>query len=62
MEEGVNLWDHAAGGLIAQAAGARVESDRGVGGRPIVLAAPAGGFDEFRAALAEAGYLVADHA
>ena len=32
MEEGVNLWDHAAGGLIARAAGARVETDRGVGG------------------------------
>jgi myo-inositol-1(or 4)-monophosphatase len=57
MEEGVNLWDHAAGGLIAKAAGARVETDRGVGGRPIVLAAPAGGFDEFRAAIAAAGYL-----
>ena len=37
VEEGVNLWDHAAGGLIAQAAGARVETDRGVGGRLIVM-------------------------
>jgi myo-inositol-1(or 4)-monophosphatase len=59
MEEGVNLWDHAAGGLIATAAGARVETDRGVGGRPIVIAAPANGFEEFRAAIAEAGYLAA---
>jgi myo-inositol-1(or 4)-monophosphatase len=57
LEEGVNLWDYAAGGLIAQAAGARVETDRGVGGRPIVIAAPAEGFDEFRAAISEAGYL-----
>jgi myo-inositol-1(or 4)-monophosphatase len=57
LEEGVNLWDHAAGGLVAKAAGARVESDRGAGGRPIVIAAPAGGFDEFRAAIAQAGYL-----
>jgi len=57
LEEGVNLWDYAAGGLIAQAAGARVETAPGVGGRPILLAAPAGGFDEFRTAVAEAGYL-----
>ncbi len=57
LEEGVNLWDHAAGGLIATAAGARVETAGGVGGRPIVMAAPADGFDEFRAAIAEAGYL-----
>jgi len=57
VEEGVNLWDHAAGGLVAQAAGARVESTRGVGGRRLVMAAPEQGFDEFRSALAEAGYL-----
>jgi len=57
LEEGVNLWDHAAGGLVAQVAGARVETGPGVGGRLIVLAAPAGGFDEFRTAAAEAGYL-----
>jgi myo-inositol-1(or 4)-monophosphatase len=57
LEEGVNLWDHAAGGLVATVAGARVETARGVGGRPIVIAAPAGGFDELRSAIAEAGYL-----
>jgi myo-inositol-1(or 4)-monophosphatase len=57
LEEGVNLWDHAAGGLVAQRAGARVQSERGVGGRAIVLAAPEGGFDEFRSAVAQAGYL-----
>jgi myo-inositol-1(or 4)-monophosphatase len=57
VEEGVNLWDHAAGGLVAGAAGARVETDRGVGGRLIVIAAPEGGFAEFRRAIAEAGYL-----
>lgn len=60
VEEGVNLWDHAAGGLIARSAGARVETDRGVGGRLIVLAAPEAGFDEFRTALADAGYLAAE--
>jgi myo-inositol-1(or 4)-monophosphatase len=57
VEEGVNLWDHAAGGLVAQAAGARVETGRGAGGRLIVIAAPRGGFDEFERAVAEAGYL-----
>ncbi len=59
LEEGVNLWDHAAGGLVARAAGARVESEPGVGGRPILIAAPEGGFEEFRSAIAEAGYLAA---
>jgi myo-inositol-1(or 4)-monophosphatase len=59
LEEGVNLWDHAAGGLVAQRAGARVETEPGVGGRPIVIAAPAGGFDEFRDVVARAGYLAA---
>ena len=53
----MNLWDHAAGGLVARCAGARVETAAGVGGRTILLAAPAGGFDEFRSAAAEAGYL-----
>ena len=57
LEEGVNLWDHAAGGLIAEVAGARVETAPGVGGRPIVMAAPTDGFEEFRTAIAEAGYL-----
>ncbi|HEX5090987.1 MAG TPA: inositol monophosphatase family protein [Nocardioides sp.] len=57
LEEGVNLWDHAAGGLVARAAGARVETTLGVGGRTIVIAAPEGGFDEFRRAIAGAGYL-----
>jgi myo-inositol-1(or 4)-monophosphatase len=56
LEEGVNLWDHAAGGLVARAAGARVETYPGVGGRPIVVATPQAGFDELRSAMAEAGY------
>ena len=59
LEEGVNLWDHAAGGLVATAAGARVETTRGVGGRPMVIAAPEAGFDELRSAVEAAGYLAA---
>ena len=46
LEEGVNLWDHAAGGLVAQGAGATVEVTTGVGGRRLVLCAPADGFDD----------------
>ncbi|HCB05683.1 MAG TPA: inositol monophosphatase [Nocardioides bacterium] len=59
LEEGVNVWDHAAGGLVARSAGARVETLPGVGGRPIVVAAPAGGFEEFLTAITQAGYLAA---
>ena len=42
FEEGVNLWDHAAGGLIARIAGARLEIVAGVadGPRLVVLCAP----------------------
>ena len=57
LEEGVNLWDHAAGGLVAQGAGATVEVTTGVGGRRLVLCAPADGFDELRTAVAASGYL-----
>ena len=57
VEEGVNLWDHAAGGLIARAAGATVEVGTGVGGSDLVICAPSSGFSEFRDAIAAAGYL-----
>ncbi|MCU1497116.1 MAG: inositol monophosphatase [Acidimicrobiales bacterium] len=54
-EVGLNPWDHAAGGLIATEAGARVE---GLDGEPpsarFVLAAPAGIWDELLALLVEA--------
>ena len=53
----MNLWDHAAGGLVAQGAGAVVEVTTGVGGGRLVLCAPADGFDELRDAVAAAGYL-----
>jgi myo-inositol-1(or 4)-monophosphatase len=57
MEEGVNLWDHAAGGLVARRAGARVESLPGIGGRDLLVASPEAGFDELVSALDDAGYL-----
>ncbi|TIC83825.1 inositol monophosphatase [Nocardioides sp. GY 10113] len=57
VEEGVNLWDHAAGGLIARLAGARVEVRTGVGGRELILAGPGHGFDELLEAVRSAGFL-----
>lgn len=57
VEEGVNLWDHAAGGLVAQGAGAIVEVTTGLGGGRLVLCAPRDGFAEFREAVVTAGYL-----
>ncbi|WP_148612889.1 inositol monophosphatase family protein [Nocardioides rubriscoriae] len=56
VEEGVNLWDHAAGGLVARAAGARTETGRGAGGLTLLLCAPSHGFDDLRAATHEAGF------
>lgn len=57
VEEGVNIWDHAAGALVARAAGATVEIGTGVGGNTLVICAPEAGFREFRDAIAAAGYL-----
>lgn len=56
VEEGVNLWDYAAGALIARNAGARTETARGAGGRTLLVCAPAPGFEEFRALVTAAGY------
>ncbi len=57
VEEGVNLWDYAAGSFIAAQAGARWEIHRGTYGTPALVAAPAHGFDEFLEAVREAGFL-----
>nr|WP_258562481.1 inositol monophosphatase family protein [Nocardioides sp. MAH-18] len=46
VEEGVNLWDHAAAGLIARLAGARTVVATGIGGLDLMICAPAHGFDE----------------
>jgi myo-inositol-1(or 4)-monophosphatase len=60
LEEGVHLWDHAAAALIARGAGARTEIVPGVGGAELLLVAPEHGFDELRAAAADAGYLAGE--
>jgi myo-inositol-1(or 4)-monophosphatase len=57
VEEGVNLWDHAAGGLVAQEAGATVGHHEGVGGMDCVVAAPAASYDEMVALARECGFL-----
>ncbi|MEO5853732.1 MAG: inositol monophosphatase family protein [Nocardioides sp.] len=57
LEEGVNLWDHAAAGLVAREAGARTLMLTGVGGRELLVAAPEAGFEEFLAAVTEAGFV-----
>jgi myo-inositol-1(or 4)-monophosphatase len=57
VEEGVNLWDYAAGAFIAAQAGARWEMHPGAFGTPALVAAPAHGFDEFLEAVREAGFL-----
>jgi myo-inositol-1(or 4)-monophosphatase len=57
VEEGVNLWDHAAAGLVARAAGARTEIAQGIGGLTLLLCAPGHGFEEFREAVVEAGFM-----
>jgi len=57
VEEGLNEWDLAAGGLVVEEAGGRVEQRTGVGGKRCVIAAPAGGFDDFVSAVEEAGFL-----
>jgi myo-inositol-1(or 4)-monophosphatase len=56
LEEGVHVWDHAAAGLIAAGAGARVEVATGVGGADLLLVAPEHGFDQLRVAAHQAGY------
>ena len=53
VEEGVNLWDHAAGGLIARAAGARTRELTGASGMTLVVCGPDHGFDELLDAVQE---------
>ncbi len=57
LEEGLSLWDHAAGGLVAREAGATVGHLPGVGGGECVLAAPSSSYDEMVALARECGFL-----
>ena len=62
LEEGTRLWDHAAGVLVASEAGARWELLPGIGGRPLLLCAPAGGWDELHRAVVGAGFTASEPA
>jgi myo-inositol-1(or 4)-monophosphatase len=56
VEEGVNLWDHAAAGLIARVAGARTLVVDGIGGLDLMVCAPAHGFDELLTLVRSVGF------
>jgi myo-inositol-1(or 4)-monophosphatase len=57
VEEGAHIWDHAAAGLVAAEAGATLEVTRSPVGKRLLICASEAGFDEFRAAVAEAGFV-----
>lgn len=56
VEEGVEVWDDAAGGLIAREAGARVQVRTGRGGKRLVVCAPGHSFDRFSALVERCGF------
>jgi myo-inositol-1(or 4)-monophosphatase len=56
VEEGCMPWDHAAGGLIAQEAGAVVEVLTGASGRALVVAAPAASYEGFLGLVRSCGF------
>lgn len=57
VEEGLNPWDVAAGGLVATEAGAWLETLPGVGGTGCVVCAPEAGFADFRSLVERSGFL-----
>jgi myo-inositol-1(or 4)-monophosphatase len=57
VEEGLNAWDMAAGGLVATEAGALLERRTGAGGTDCYLCSPAAGFPEFRDLVERCGFL-----
>ena len=61
VEEGCMPWDHAAGGLIAVEAGARVEVLPGASGRDLVVAAPAPAYRDFLALVRACGFAADTH-
>ena len=57
VEEGAHIWDHAAAGLVCAEAGGILEVARAPGGKRLLICSPADGFDEFRTAVVEAGFV-----
>jgi myo-inositol-1(or 4)-monophosphatase len=62
VEEGPHLWDHAAGGLVATEAGARLEVWPAPDGEELVVAAHAGLFDDFADLVRACGFGLAGDA
>jgi myo-inositol-1(or 4)-monophosphatase len=60
VEEGLQLWDRAAGQLVATEAGAEIAVLPGVGGMDCVVCAPADGFGEVLELVEECGFLAPD--
>ena len=56
VEAGPQLWDHAAGALVAREAGARVEVWTTTAGRDLVVAAAADGYDDFAGLVRDCGF------
>ena len=57
VEEGAHIWDHAAAGLVCAEAGGILEVARAPGGKRLLICSSADGFDEFRTAVVEAGFV-----
>jgi myo-inositol-1(or 4)-monophosphatase len=57
VEEGLQLWDRAAAGLVAEEAGAVVEVRPGAGGMDCVVCAPATGYAEVLELVTRCGFL-----
>jgi myo-inositol-1(or 4)-monophosphatase len=57
VEEGAHIWDHAAAGLVCEEAGGILEVTRSPGGKRLLICAPEDGFDDFRKAVVEAGFV-----
>jgi myo-inositol-1(or 4)-monophosphatase len=57
VEEGLHVWDMAAGGLVATEAGAVLLRRDGVGGNDCYLCAPADAFEEFADLVTRCGFL-----
>jgi myo-inositol-1(or 4)-monophosphatase len=57
VEEGAHIWDHAAAGLVLAEAGGVLEVTRSIVGKRVLIAAPRDGFDDFREAVVEAGFV-----
>ena len=57
VKEGINLWDHAAGGLIARLAGARTLLVAGAAGNEALVCGPEHGFTDLISVVRSAGFL-----